>query len=88
MTAQNQLIRLEDIYMSFGRVDVLNGITMSVDRGEIVALVGDNGAGKSTLIKIITGVHSPTSGQVVIKGKTVKMSSVQASRRRGIETVY
>jgi len=88
MTAQDQLIRLEDVYMSFGRVEVLNGVSMSVTRGEIVALVGDNGAGKSTLIKVITGVHAPTSGQVVIKGEAVKLNSVQASRRRGIETVY
>jgi len=88
MTTPNQLIRLEDVYMSFGRVEVLRGVTMSIDRGEIVALVGDNGAGKSTLIKVITGVHSPTSGQVVIKGEPVKMSSVQAARRLGIETVY
>ncbi|MCG8511174.1 MAG: ATP-binding cassette domain-containing protein, partial [Rhodospirillales bacterium] len=83
-----ELIALKDVYKSFGRVEVLKGISLSVKRGEVVALVGDNGAGKSTLIKMITGVHRPTSGQVVIRGEEVELKSVQDSRRRGIETVY
>jgi simple sugar transport system ATP-binding protein len=88
MNKDEELVRLEDAYMSFGRVDVIQGVSLNIKRGEVVALVGDNGAGKSTLIKIITGVHSPTKGQVVIKGEPVRMKSVKESRQRGIETVY
>jgi simple sugar transport system ATP-binding protein len=88
MAGNEQLIALKDVYKSFGRVDVLKGISFSVERGEVVAVVGDNGAGKSTLIKMITGVHRPTSGQVFIRGEEVELKSVQDSRRRGIETVY
>jgi simple sugar transport system ATP-binding protein len=88
MNRNEELVRLEDVHMSFGRVDVIQGASLNVLRGEVVALVGDNGAGKSTLIKIITGVHSPTKGQVVIKGKPVRMKSVKESRQMGIETVY
>ena len=57
-----ELLRLQGICKSFGNVDVLNDIDFTINQGEIVALVGDNGAGKSTLIKIITGVHQPSSG--------------------------
>jgi simple sugar transport system ATP-binding protein len=80
--------RLVDVHKSFGRVQVLRGITMEARPGEIVALVGDNGAGKSTLIKIITGVHKPTSGEVWIRGRKVELSSAQDARRLGVETVY
>jgi len=86
--AHDDLLRLEDVHLSFGRVDVLKGINFTVKKGEVVALVGDNGAGKSTLIKVMTGVHTPSRGRVHIKGEVVKLRSVQDSRGRGIETVY
>ena len=56
------------ITKSFGGTRALNQVTMNVDRGEIVALLGENGAGKSTLIKILGGIHTPDSGTVVIEG--------------------
>lgn len=87
-TLEKPLLELKGIHMSFGRVSVLKGIDLEVRRGEVVALVGDNGAGKSTLIKVITGVHRPVAGQVIINGEPVSLSSVQDSRQRGIETVY
>lgn len=73
---------------SFGEVDVLTGVEFEVGTNEIVGLVGDNGAGKSTLIKIITGVHPPTSGDIYFKGEKITMHSVRESRKLGIETVY
>lgn len=88
MTQAQPIVRLVDVHKSFGRVKVLRGIDMEVGPGEIVALVGDNGAGKSTVIKVITGVHRPTSGEVWIKGRRVEMQSVQDARRLGVETVY
>ena len=77
-----------NIHKSFGEVNVLNGVDFTVGHNEIVGLVGDNGAGKSTLIKIITGVHPPTSGEVYFKGERITMLSVKRSRELGIETVY
>jgi len=77
-----------NIHKSFGEVNVLNGVDVTVGHNEIVGLVGDNGAGKSTLIKIITGVHPPTSGEVYFKGERITMLSVRRSRELGIETVY
>ena len=85
---KNNLLQMKNIYKSFGEVQVLKGIDFDVGSNEIVGLVGDNGAGKSTLIKIITGVHLPTSGDIYYKGEKITIHSVKRSRELGIETVY
>ncbi len=82
------LLSLRGIRKSFGRVEVIRGVDLDIAAGEIVALVGDNGAGKSTLIKIVTGVHPPSAGEIHFKGQRLTLRNVRASRLRGIETVY
>ncbi len=82
------LLILRAIHKSFGNLEVLRGVDLTIGRGEIVALVGDNGAGKSTLIKIITGVHRASSGEIHFKGRRVAIRSVRRSRELGIEAVY
>ena len=82
------LLSMTHIDKSFGEVEVLTDVDLKVGHNEIVGLVGDNGAGKSTLIKIITGVHPPTSGEVYYKGEKITLHSVKRSRELGIETVY
>ena len=82
------LLSMTHIDKSFGEVEVLTDVDFEVGHNEIVGLVGDNGAGKSTLIKIITGVHPPTSGEVYYKGEKITLHSVKRSRELGIETVY
>jgi simple sugar transport system ATP-binding protein len=82
------LLSMSKISKSFGKVDVLTNVDFAVGMNEIVGLVGDNGAGKSTLIKIITGVHPPTAGEIYFKGEKITRHSVKRSRRLGIETVY
>ena len=82
------LLELHGIKMNFGRAQVLRGIDMRVGSNEIVGLLGDNGAGKSTLIKCITGVHTPSEGSIIFKGKPITKHSVSRSRKLGIETVY
>lgn len=82
------LVVMENIAMRFGRVVALDGVDFVVDRQEVMALVGDNGAGKSTLIKILTGVHRPTSGKIYLDGEQIEMDSPQDARALGIETVY
>ena len=83
-----ELLQLRNIYKNFGNVKVLKDVNIKINKGEVVALIGDNGAGKSTLIKVITGVHRPTSGQVSFKGEEVVIKSVAQSRKMGIEAVY
>ena len=83
-----ELLQLKNIYKNFGNVKVLKDVNIKINKGEVVALIGDNGAGKSTLIKVITGVHRPTSGQVSFKGEEVVIKSVAQSRKMGIEAVY
>ncbi|TGV68984.1 ATP-binding cassette domain-containing protein, partial [Mesorhizobium sp. M00.F.Ca.ET.149.01.1.1] len=62
-----RIIELRDIKKSYGQVYALGGVNLSVDRGEVVGLIGDNGAGKSTLIKILSGVVKPTSGEILVR---------------------
>ena len=83
-----ELLRLQNIYKNFGNVKVLKDVNININKGEVVALIGDNGAGKSTLIKVITGVHRPSSGKVFFKKKAVDIKSVTQSRKMGIEAVY
>ena len=80
-----QLLKLENIYKNFGNVKVLKDVNITINKVEVVALIGDNGAGKSTLIKVITGVHRPNSGKIFFKESEVEIKSVSQSRKMGIE---
>jgi simple sugar transport system ATP-binding protein len=80
---------MENIVKRFGHVTALEeGVDFDVRQPEVMALLGDNGAGKSTLIKILTGIHTPTSGQIHFEGKPVQIRSPHDARTLGIETVY
>jgi simple sugar transport system ATP-binding protein len=81
-------IELRNVSKSFGEVKALENINLQVGRNEIVGLLGDNGAGKSTLIKIITGYHQPTSGEIYFNGQKVDHLTVPKARELGVETVY
>jgi simple sugar transport system ATP-binding protein len=82
------LVRLDRVRKEFGAVVALEEVTLDVNAGEIVALVGDNGAGKSTLVKMIAGVHQPTRGEIVLDGEPVRLANPNDARRHGIEVVY
>jgi simple sugar transport system ATP-binding protein len=82
------LLEARGIVKSFGRVRALRGANFSVNRAEVVALVGDNGAGKSTLIKCLAGVEQPDAGEIQFEGRTVTIHVPTAARALGIETVY
>jgi len=83
-----RLIELRDVTKSYGNVFALGGVSLHVDRGEVVGLLGDNGAGKSTLIKILAGVVKPTSGEILVRGRPVANWNGARSRDAGIETVF
>ena len=72
----------------FGGVQALDGVSMKVHAGEVVALAGDNGAGKSTLIKTISGVYQPDEGELRFSGTPVRFNTPHEARDIGIETIY
>ena len=82
------LIELRDVRKSFGPVDVLKGVNISVFPGKVSALVGDNGAGKSTLIKGLSGAQPYDAGEVLFADEPVTLSSPQDAAGLGIEVVY
>jgi simple sugar transport system ATP-binding protein len=82
------IIELRNVNKSFGPIDVLHDISLQVAAGEVLCLLGDNGAGKSTLIKVLSGVHQPTSGTVLMDGKEVVFESPREAQEMGIATVH
>ncbi len=83
-----KLLVLDDIRKNFGAIEALKGISFSIGKGEVVALLGDNGAGKSTLVKIISGGLQPTSGQMIFEGEAFEAKTPAEAKAAGIETVY
>jgi D-xylose transport system ATP-binding protein len=88
MAGDGPLLSLENITKHFGAIEAIRGVSFSVDRGEVVALLGDNGAGKSTLVKIIAGGMPPSSGRIVFDGTERQFGSPAEAKEAGIETVY
>jgi D-xylose transport system ATP-binding protein len=86
--ASEPVLSLRGVCKRFGAVAALTDIDLDVGAGEVVALVGDNGAGKSTLVKVLAGVHQPTSGTMTFAGKPVVLSDPSASLALGIATVF
>ncbi len=85
MTETLPALELRQIRKSYGSVDVIHGVDLSIEEGEFVVFVGPSGCGKSTLLRLIAGLDDPTSGDIVLKGKRV--NSVPASER-GLSMVF
>ncbi|MEV8251789.1 sugar ABC transporter ATP-binding protein [Microbacterium sp. NPDC076768] len=82
------VLELRDIRKSFGANAVLKGVDLALRPGRITALLGANGAGKSTLIKALSGVHEPTSGEIMLEGESVQLENPIAASRLGMRTVH
>src|SRR5262249_49242869 len=82
------IIECRGLHKWYSGVHALKGVSLSIAPGEVVGLVGDNGAGKSTLIKIISGVHGPDRGDILVDGKPVRIATPKDAMRLGIETIY
>jgi simple sugar transport system ATP-binding protein len=82
------LLEIRAVSKRFAAVQALDGVSMTVGAGEVVALAGDNGAGKSTLIKIVSGVFHPDAGEILYEGQNITFETPQAARDHGIETIY
>ena len=83
-----ELLRMEGIRKSFVGVEVLHGVDLDLQAGEIHAIVGENGAGKSTLMKVLAGVHPPDSGTIRIDGQEVTFHHPHAAQAAGVGIVY
>ena len=82
------LLVLDNITKNYGAIEALKGISFSIGKGEVVALLGDNGAGKSTLVKIIAGGLEATSGRILFEGEEFRARTPAEGKAAGIETVY
>jgi len=82
------LLELRNISKSYGSVQALTDVSFKAHAGEVIGLVGDNGAGKSTLIKVISGVHAPDKGELLVNGEARHWKSPHDSMEAGIETLY
>jgi ABC-type sugar transport system ATPase subunit len=82
------VLSVRGVVKRFGGLTAVNGVSLEVFPGEVVALLGDNGAGKSTLIKCISGVHAADEGEIWLGGAAVHFSGPIDARRQGIETIY
>lgn len=91
MTTNGQdtpVVYMKNIVKRFGTILALNKVDFTVGKQQVMALLGDNGAGKSTLIKVLTGIHAPTAGQIYFEGQPVQINSPRDARDIGIETVH
>jgi simple sugar transport system ATP-binding protein len=86
-SATRPLIEMKNIDLFFGTFQALSNVSVNFDAGELVGLVGDNGAGKTTLIRVLSGLHTPTSGKVFFDGKQVTRFHPKLAIELGIETI-
>jgi rhamnose transport system ATP-binding protein len=82
------ILEMKDISKVFPGVKALDGVSFDLREGEIHALMGENGAGKSTLIKVLTGVHQPTKGEIYLRGEKVSINNPIDAQKLGISAVY
>ena len=82
------ILELTGVSKHFGAIQALTNVSLSLNPGEVVGLMGDNGAGKSTLVKIIAGNYPPSAGNVLMQGRKVAFHKPSDAREEGIEIVY
>ena len=86
--SENYAIEMRGITKRFGSVVANNGIHLQVRPGEILALLGENGSGKTTLMNMLSGIYQPDSGEILVDGKKVSITSPEDSKRLGIGMVH
>jgi simple sugar transport system ATP-binding protein len=88
MDAGAPLLEMRGMSKSFGPVKAVVDVDLVLSAGEILGVVGDNAAGKSTLMKLLTAVHRPDAGEILIEGRPVRIDSPHTARRLGIEMIH
>ena len=87
-TSAQPILAMRSIDKSFAGVHALRGVSLELNAGEVLAIVGENGAGKSTLMKVLGGAYSPDRGEILLDGRPVVFSSPVAAQRAGIAVIY
>ena len=82
------LLEVREVTKRFGRIEAVRGVSFALDPAEAVGLIGDNGAGKSTLVKLLSGVHQPTSGEIVLDDEAVRFTTPLDARAAGVEIIH
>src|SRR2546422_1608303 len=82
------LLEARDVSRAFPGVQALDRVALRLDRGEVLAVVGENGAGKSTLMKILAGIYRPDSGVILLDGREVHVPDASAALRLGISLIH
>jgi len=88
MDSKHILLEMFDIRKRFGATVALDGVSLHVREGEVLALVGENGAGKSTLMKVLSGAHAPDSGAMKFAGEAYQPRNPLEARRQGVAMIY
>jgi simple sugar transport system ATP-binding protein len=83
----NLLLEMQGITKTFGNITAIKTANMTLQKKEVLALLGDNGAGKTTLVKVLQGYYPPTKGKIVLENQPVQFNSPAEARLAGIETV-
>lgn len=84
----SEIIRLDNLSKYFPGIRAVDGVSMTIRSGEVHALIGENGAGKSTLVKLLTGVHTPTDGKILVDDTPVEFRSPRDSQAMGITAIH
>lgn len=87
-TAAAPLVEMRNISIAFGGIRAVDNVSVSLEAGEVVALLGHNGAGKSTLIKVLSGAYRRDAGSIYVRGQEVQISNPRDAKKHGIETIY
>ena len=87
-TAAPKVVELLDLSISFGGIHAVDGASLDLHEGEVVALLGHNGAGKSTFIKMLSGAYRRDSGRIRIRGEEARIDNPRDAKAHGIETIY
>ena len=84
----NKILKIQNLTKNFGNVSAVSNVSIEVEEGTIHSIIGPNGAGKSTLIKLLSGVHIPSEGEILLSGEPVNFKSPRQAVSAGIGTVY
>ncbi|MBU2666341.1 sugar ABC transporter ATP-binding protein [Actinoplanes bogorensis] len=87
-SAGEVVLSARQVVKTYGSTRALKGVDFDIHRGQVTTLFGENGAGKSTLMKILSGVESPTGGEIVLHGEPVRFDSTVAAREKGISIIH
>jgi D-xylose transport system ATP-binding protein len=82
------LVEMRDIQVAFGGVHAVRDVTIDLNAGEVIGLVGGNGAGKSTLMRVLSGAHPADSGEIRVNGQPVTIRNPRDAKALNIETIY